>query len=57
MALVKFYRGPRSKYDQAHMLDGVFFATDTGTIHVNGTTYGGFNKELMEAKKEGMKDD
>ena len=48
MALVKFYRGPLSKYDQAHMLDGVFFATDTGTIHVNGTTYGGFNKELMD---------
>lgn len=48
MALVKFYRGPLSKYDQAHMLDGVFFATDKGTIHVNGTTYGGFNKELMD---------
>lgn len=48
MALVKFYRGPLSKYDQAHMLDGVFFATDTGTIHVNGTTYGGFNKKLMD---------
>ena len=48
MALVKFYRGPLSKYDQAHMPDGVFFATDTGTIHVNGTTYGGFNKELMD---------
>ena len=48
MALVKFYRGPLSKYDQANMLDGVFFATDTGTIHVNGTTYGGFNKELMD---------
>ena len=48
MASVKFYRGPRSKYDQAHMLDGVFFATDTGTILVNGTTYGGFNKKLMD---------
>ena len=48
MALVKFYRGPLSKYDQAHMLDGVFFATDTGTILVNGTTYGGFNKKLMD---------
>ena len=48
MALVKFYRGPLSKYDQANMPDGVFFATDTGTIHVNGTTYGGFNKELMD---------
>ena len=48
MALVKFYRGPLSKYDQANMLEGVFFATDTGTIHVNGTTYGGFNKELMD---------
>ena len=48
MALVKFYRGPLSKYDQAHLLNGVFFATDTGTIHVNGTTYGGFNKELMD---------
>lgn len=48
MALVKFYRGPLSKYDRAHMLDGVFFATDTGTILVNGTTYGGFNKKLMD---------
>ena len=48
MALVKFYRGPLSKYDQTHMLDGVFFATDTGTILVNGTTYGGFNKKLMD---------
>ena len=47
MALVKFYRGPRSKYDKAHMLDGVFFATDTGTILVNGITYGGFDKKLM----------
>ena len=48
MALVKFYRGPLSKYDQGHMEDAVFFATDKGTILVNGTTYGGFNKELMD---------
>lgn len=48
MALVKFYRGPLSKYDQGGMKDAVFFATDKGTIHVNGTTYGGFNKELMD---------
>ena len=48
MALVKFYRGPLSKYDQGRMEDAVFFATDKGTIHVNGTTYGGFNKKLMD---------
>ena len=48
MALVKFYRGPLGKYDQGLMKDAVFFATDKGTILVNGTTYGGFNKKLMD---------
>ena len=48
MALVKFYRGPLSKYNADRYPDAVFFATDNGTIHVNGTTYGGFNKELMD---------
>ena len=48
MALVKFYRGPLSKYNSVTMNDGVFFATDQGTIHVNGVTYGGFKKELLD---------
>lgn len=48
MALVKFYRGPFSKYDANSNPDVVFFATDQGTIHVNGVTYGGFNKKLMD---------
>lgn len=48
MALVKFYRGPLSKYNANSNPDVVFFATDQGTIHVNGVTYGGFNKKLMD---------
>ena len=40
MALVKFYRGPLSKYNADSYPDAVFFATDKGTIHVNGVTYG-----------------
>lgn len=41
MALVKFLRGLESKYNQTAHKDGIYFATDTGHIYVNGVLYGG----------------
>lgn len=40
MALVKFLRGLEENY-QATYKDGIYFATDTGHIYLNGTLYGG----------------
>lgn len=41
MALVKFLRGLEKNYVQATHKDGIYFATDTGHIYLNGTLYGG----------------
>lgn len=41
MALVKFLRGLDSKYNQTTHKDGIYFATDTGNIYLNGVQYGG----------------
>lgn len=41
MALVKFLRGLDANYNQATHKDGIYFATDTGHIYLNGTLYGG----------------
>ena len=40
MALVKFYRGTREKYDAGSHADGVYFSTDTGEIIMNDVAYG-----------------
>ena len=41
MALVKFYRGKQTKYSSSTYKDGVYFATDTRTIWMNGVAYTG----------------
>lgn len=40
MALVKFYRGNKSKYDSVKFIDGIYFSLDTKEIIVNGTPFG-----------------
>lgn len=40
MAQVKFYRGIREKYVPSTHVDGVYFATDTAEILLNGISYG-----------------
>lgn len=40
MKEVHFYRGLRRKYDQTLYSDGIFFATDTKEILVNGISFG-----------------
>lgn len=41
MALVKFLRGLDANYNQTTHKDGIYFATDTGNIYLNGVQYGG----------------
>lgn len=41
MALVKFLRGLDANYNQTTHKDGIYFATDTGNIYLNGVLYGG----------------
>lgn len=40
MAQIKFYRGLREKYNATSHLDGIYFATDTAEILLNGISYG-----------------
>lgn len=40
MALVKFYRGNKAKYDATKFVDGVYFSLDTKEIIVDGTSFG-----------------
>lgn len=40
MAQVKFYRGLREKYNAGSHADGVYFATNTAEILLNGISYG-----------------
>ncbi len=40
MALVKFYRGPKSKYSPETFSDGIYFSLDTQEIIVNGNAFG-----------------
>lgn len=40
MKEIHFYRGLRKKYDQTLYADGIFFATDTKEILVNGISFG-----------------
>lgn len=44
MALVKFYRGAKSKYNAETFYDGIYFALDTKEIIVNGDAFG-YNAE------------
>ena len=39
--VVKFYRGPQASYNSTSHADGIYFATDTKKIIMNGTEYGG----------------
>lgn len=41
MAQVNFYRGPKEKYVQETHVDGIYFATDTFEILMNGSSFGG----------------
>ena len=41
MALVQFLRGLDAKYSKTKYKDGVYFATDTGRLYLNGVQYGG----------------
>lgn len=40
MALVKFYRGSKAKYDATKFADGIYFSLDTKEIIVNSTPFG-----------------
>lgn len=40
MTQIKFYRGLREKYNATSHLDGIYFATDTAEILLNGISYG-----------------
>lgn len=40
MALVKFYRGVAGKYNSTTHADGIYFATDSHELFVNGAHYG-----------------
>lgn len=41
MALIKFLRGLEANYAASSYKDGIYFATDTGHIYLNGVLYGG----------------
>lgn len=41
MAKIKFYRGLEASYNQETHADGLFFATDSHKIFLNGEAYGG----------------
>lgn len=40
-SVVKFYRGPQALYNSTTHVGGIYFATDTKKIIMNGTEYGG----------------
>lgn len=40
-SVVKFYRGPQASYNSTTHANGIYFATDTKKIIMNGTEYGG----------------
>lgn len=48
MALVKFYRGKRAKYNETTHLDGIYFALDTNEIIVNGEAFGYYSADHKE---------
>lgn len=47
MAKLKFYRGLQSVYNVTTHADGVFFATDTHKIFMNGNQYGGTSDKTV----------
>lgn len=50
----KFYRGPKSKYELPKYADGIYFATDTKEILMNGAPYTGPVKASMEDVRASM---
>lgn len=48
MALVKFYRGVRAKYNETTHIDGIYFALDTHEIIVNGDAFGYYSADHKE---------
>lgn len=53
MALIKFYRGNKAKYDELAHQDGIYFALDTKEIIVNGDSFGYCaedHKEIQEVE-------
>lgn len=40
-SIIKFYRGPEASYDATTHANGIYFATDTKKIIMNGSEYGG----------------
>lgn len=48
-SVVKFYRGLAASYNPTTHVDGIYFATDTKKIIMNGTEYGGdSNKKVSD---------
>lgn len=47
MAFVKFHRGLDATYTASKYKDGIYFATDTGCIYLNGIQYGGNSSNLL----------
>lgn len=48
MALVKFYRGNKAKYDATKFVDGIYFSLDTKEVLVNGSPFGYFSGDHNE---------
>lgn len=48
MALVKFYRGTKAKYNVVNFADGIYFSLDTREIIVNGTPFGYYSGAHQE---------
>lgn len=48
MALVKFYRGLSTAYSSATHIDGIYFATDTKEIILNGSKYGADSTQIND---------
>lgn len=48
MALVKFYRGLSTAYSAATYADGIYFATDTKEIILNGSKYGADSTQIND---------
>ena len=46
-SVVKFYRGPQASYNSTTHADGIYFATDTKKIIMNGAEYGGDSKKKV----------
>lgn len=55
MAQVKFWRGAANSYSASTHANGIYFATDTQEIYLDGKTYGGVAEDAAALKKAFVK--